>query len=125
VSRLVIVSNRVAVAGTEAPQAGGLAVAVNEALKEREGIWFGWSGRVAEDGGPAANDRRREHRTFITLGQTMSIAGPICSYRRLRRRVSAWRSQWPKALRLADWSEPVAESGSFTRPGARMPNGLI
>ena len=50
VPRLIVVSNRVAVPGTEAPrQAGGLAVAVNAALKQREGIWFGWSGRVAED----------------------------------------------------------------------------
>jgi len=51
VPRLIVVSNRVAVPGAEAPrQAGGLAVAVNAALKQREGIWFGWSGRVAEDG---------------------------------------------------------------------------
>jgi hypothetical protein len=34
VSRLIIVSNRVAVPGTEPPQVGGLAVAVNAALKE-------------------------------------------------------------------------------------------
>ena len=45
--RLILVSNRVAVPGSEAPrQAGGLAVAVDAALKERDGIWFGWSGRV-------------------------------------------------------------------------------
>ncbi|HEV2334760.1 MAG TPA: alpha,alpha-trehalose-phosphate synthase (UDP-forming) [Stellaceae bacterium] len=66
--RLIVVSNRVAVPGTQAPQAGGLAVAVNAALKHREGIWFGWSGRVAEDGAalpPAVVERQR--RTFITL----------------------------------------------------------
>jgi hypothetical protein len=34
VSRLIIVSNRVAVPGTEPPQVGNLAVAVNAALKE-------------------------------------------------------------------------------------------
>jgi len=50
VPRLIIVSNRVAVPGNEAPrQAGGLAVAVNAALKRREGIWFGWSGSVSDD----------------------------------------------------------------------------
>src|SRR5204862_219078 len=68
VPRLIVVSNRVAVPGTEAPQAGGLAVAVNAALKQREGIWFGWSGRVAEDGAalqPTVVSRQR--RTFITL----------------------------------------------------------
>jgi trehalose 6-phosphate synthase len=67
--RLILVSNRVAVPGTGAPhQAGGLAVAVNAALKRREGIWFGWSGRVAEDGaGPHPNVVGRQRRTFITL----------------------------------------------------------
>ena len=67
--RLIIVSNRVAVPGNEAPrQAGGLAVAVNAALKQREGIWFGWSGRVAEDGAAAQPTVvRRQRRTFITL----------------------------------------------------------
>ena len=65
--RLIVVSNRVAVPGSEAPrQAGGLAVAVDAALKERDGIWFGWSGMVTEDGAePAVVERKR--RTFITL----------------------------------------------------------
>src|SRR5438105_12348078 len=69
VPRLIVVSNRVAVPGTEAPrQAGGLAVAVNAALKQREGIWFGWSGRVAEDGpAPQPTVIERQRRTFVTL----------------------------------------------------------
>ena len=47
VSRLVIVSNRVVIPepGKSAPP-GGLAVAVRAALKDREGLWFGWSGKV-------------------------------------------------------------------------------
>ena len=69
VSRLIIVSNRVAVPNTAATrQAGGLAVAINAALKQRDGIWFGWSGRVAEDDAaepPTVVERQR--RTFITL----------------------------------------------------------
>ncbi len=48
-SRLIIVSNRVAVPETpRAPQAGGMAVAVKAALKNRNGLWFGWSGDIAE-----------------------------------------------------------------------------
>lgn len=49
-SRLIVVSNRVAVpqAGGKAA-AGGLAVAVNAALNERPGIWFGWSGRIVDE----------------------------------------------------------------------------
>ena len=67
--RLIVVSNRVAVPDANAPrQAGGLAVAVNAALKGREGIWFGWSGRVAEDGAaPQPTIVERHRRTFITL----------------------------------------------------------
>ena len=43
-SRLVIVSNRVAVPGVVS--AGGLAVALQAALEETGGLWFGWSGRI-------------------------------------------------------------------------------
>lgn len=46
-SRLVVVSNRVA---TDQPKAsaGGLAVALDLALRESKGMWFGWSGNVSE-----------------------------------------------------------------------------
>ena len=50
-SRLVAVSNRVGpVRG--AGRAGGLAVALLEALQNRGGLWFGWSGKIAEQGEP-------------------------------------------------------------------------
>jgi trehalose 6-phosphate synthase len=69
VSRLILVSNRVAVPGPEAPrQAGGLAVAVNAALKGRDGIWFGWSGKVIEgSAAPQPTIVQRQRRTFVTL----------------------------------------------------------
>ena len=45
--RLIIASNRTASPG--APRAGGLAVALSEALAERGGgVWFGWSGETVE-----------------------------------------------------------------------------
>jgi trehalose 6-phosphate synthase len=48
-NRLVVVSNRVAAVKQTRPGAeGGLAVAVRAALRERGGIWFGWSGKVLE-----------------------------------------------------------------------------
>jgi trehalose 6-phosphate synthase len=47
-SRLVIVSNRVADL-EDGPQSGGLAVAIGDALKESGGLWFGWDGSVVED----------------------------------------------------------------------------
>ena len=46
--RLVVVSNRVSAPDREGKiGVGGLAVALRAALRERGGIWFGWSGRVA------------------------------------------------------------------------------
>ncbi|MBU1213139.1 MAG: trehalose-6-phosphate synthase [Alphaproteobacteria bacterium] len=50
-SRLVIVSNRVADV-SKSVQSGGLAVALADALRERGGIWFGWDGRVVADDAP-------------------------------------------------------------------------
>jgi trehalose 6-phosphate synthase len=69
VSRLIVVSNRVAIPDLDEPrQAGGLVVAVNAALKQREGVWFGWSGRVGTDDSvatPTVVHRRK--RTFVTV----------------------------------------------------------
>lgn len=50
-SRLVIISNRVAVAKARgaAGAQGGLAGALNSALKKYGGIWFGWSGNEAAE----------------------------------------------------------------------------
>jgi len=44
-SRLIVISNRVAAAtGADAGAQGGLAVALTSALRECGGLWFGWSG---------------------------------------------------------------------------------
>ncbi|MBM3929028.1 MAG: trehalose-6-phosphate synthase, partial [Sphingomonadales bacterium] len=50
-SRLIVISNRVqarTAAGQKGAQ-GGLAVALNAALAEGGGIWFGWSGETGDD----------------------------------------------------------------------------
>ena len=44
--RLIIASNRTATPGAD--RAGGLAVALSDALAERGGVWFGWSGDILE-----------------------------------------------------------------------------
>ena len=46
-SRLVVVSNRVASMKNPA-QAGGLAVALLDALRRSGGVWLGWSGEISE-----------------------------------------------------------------------------
>uniref|UniRef100_UPI003BACDF5D alpha,alpha-trehalose-phosphate synthase (UDP-forming) n=1 Tax=Stappia sp. TaxID=1870903 RepID=UPI003BACDF5D len=48
-SRLVIVSNRVGPL-KDTGRAGGLAVALVDALNETGGLWFGWSGGISEEG---------------------------------------------------------------------------
>lgn len=57
-SRLVVVSNRVA--DPRKAAAGGLAVALGEALAESGGLWFGSSGEVVE--GDSRPDRLHVHR---------------------------------------------------------------
>jgi trehalose 6-phosphate synthase len=70
--RLVVVSNRVSVPDPEGPrQAGGLAVAVDAALRRCDGIWFGWSGKVSENATTAApRVASRRRRTVITVDLT-------------------------------------------------------
>ncbi len=45
-SRIVVVSNRVSSVATGTPAAGGLAVAVVDALQGDRGLWVGWNGEV-------------------------------------------------------------------------------
>ncbi len=47
-SRLVVVSNRVAYLENKT-KSGGLAVALGDTLRKTGGIWFGWDGNVVED----------------------------------------------------------------------------
>jgi trehalose 6-phosphate synthase len=64
-SRLIIVSNRVALPHGE-DKAGGLGVALQEALAEGEGLWFGWSGQCAEeDAAPVLH--RYGRATYATI----------------------------------------------------------
>jgi trehalose 6-phosphate synthase len=54
-SRLIVVSNRVALPRDRSARAGGLAVGVLSALKRAHGVWFGWSGETSEQ--PAAEPK--------------------------------------------------------------------
>jgi trehalose 6-phosphate synthase len=67
-SRLIIVSNRVAPISEGGPAAGGLAVGVYDALKETGGMWFGWSGDVLASGQPQISVEERGPVTFATIG---------------------------------------------------------
>ncbi|MRD48731.1 alpha,alpha-trehalose-phosphate synthase (UDP-forming) [Caenimonas koreensis] len=60
-SRLVVVSNRVA--DPRKTAAGGLAVALAEVLNNTGGMWFGWSGKTIEPGEPGPHAQERPLHT--------------------------------------------------------------
>lgn len=51
-SRLVVVSNRIALPDDKKSSAGGLAVGILGALRAAGGLWFGWSGEIGDDQQP-------------------------------------------------------------------------
>ncbi len=95
--RLVIVSNRVA--DPRKTAAGGLAVALGDALASTGGLWFGWSGALTEPGSaanePAAAarlqrvgdvtlatvDLSREDHDAYYLGYANGVLWPVFHYR--------------------------------------------
>ncbi|WP_082767398.1 alpha,alpha-trehalose-phosphate synthase (UDP-forming) [Bosea sp. PAMC 26642] len=69
--RLVIVSNRVTIPDRhEKAAAGGLAVALREALETRGGLWFGWSGNVVESDANAVRTVQRGKVTYAVTDLT-------------------------------------------------------
>jgi trehalose 6-phosphate synthase len=91
-ARLVIVSNRVA--DPRKPSAGGLAVALGDALQSMGGLWFGWSGHIAEPGQPeqlhvqhagpvtlATVDLTQEDHDGYYLGYSNGVLWPVFHYR--------------------------------------------
>ena len=96
-SRLVVVSNRVA--DPRKTAAGGLAVALAEVLNNTGGLWFGWSGKIieaSEDGsfpdtavhthqaGPVklvTLDLNRADHDAYYLGYSNGVLWPVFHYR--------------------------------------------
>jgi trehalose 6-phosphate synthase len=64
-ARLVVVSNRVA--DPRKTAAGGLAVALGDALAQSGGLWFGWSGQVVEPGHGADAPPKLQRAGAVTL----------------------------------------------------------
>ena len=92
-SRLVVVSNRVADPGT-GQASGGLAVCLLDAMCERGGLWFGWNGGLVADESEIAPScvkygrctlmtmplTERDHREYY-LGFSNEVLWPIHHYR--------------------------------------------
>ena len=64
-SRLVIVSNRVAL--PDKASSGGLAVALQAALEETGGLWFGWSGRIDEETSGNVREQQAGDIQYVTV----------------------------------------------------------
>lgn len=67
--RLVVISNRVP-APTARSGAGGLAVALRDALADSGGVWFGWSGTRARERASAPAVVQQEGISFTTVPLT-------------------------------------------------------
>jgi len=66
VTRLVVVSNRVAIP-RRTPVAGGLAAGVLAAVESRGGLWFGWSGEIAATDVGRTKVTSRDNVSYATI----------------------------------------------------------
>jgi trehalose 6-phosphate synthase len=93
-ARLIIVSNRVAVPDSPGtPFAGGMVVAAKAALKNRKGMWIGWSGKAADEPADASQAIHLNKVSYVLVdlpksdiqeyhsGLTNSVLWPILHYR--------------------------------------------
>jgi trehalose 6-phosphate synthase len=71
-SRLVIVANRVPDPRERGATAGGLAVALKDALARRDVLWFGWSGHTAHDTATEPTQASKGRITYATLDLGLS-----------------------------------------------------
>jgi len=92
-SRLVVVSNRVAYLEKK-NQSGGLAVALGDALRESGGMWFGWDGTVVGEDDPRETNVAQQGKVTIAtvpltqrdydeyyVGFANQVLWPVCHYR--------------------------------------------
>ncbi|MEQ8283524.1 MAG: alpha,alpha-trehalose-phosphate synthase (UDP-forming) [Parvibaculum sp.] len=68
-SRLVVVSNRVGPV-KDAARAGGLAVALVDALRAQGGLWYGWSGKTNRRAADSASIESAENLDLATVDLT-------------------------------------------------------
>src|SRR3954470_4608993 len=70
-ARLVVVSNRVPLPSERGAKAGGLAVALADALQPGS-LWFGWGGRRSARGSATTHIQRSDGITYATIDLTES-----------------------------------------------------
>ena len=92
-ARLVILSNRVSLPTERGARAGGLAVAMREALRRYGGVWVGWSGEISDRADQApkvttagkvtyvTTDLSREEHERYYIGYSNGTLWPLLHYR--------------------------------------------
>lgn len=119
-NRLIVISNRVQPPSEEAnANQGGLAVALSAALRESNGIWFGWSGEETEEFTGDINFQKTLGVTTATINlEAQDIEEYYNGY--------ANRTLWPLfhyRIDLAEFERGFA--GGYERVNARFADTLI
>jgi trehalose 6-phosphate synthase len=115
-SRLVVVSNRVAPIDEGEATAGGLAAGVLDALKQSGGLWFGWSGEVTDASEPRPERKvgaitlftidlsRRDYDQFYR-GFANGTLWPVLHYQ-----IGLGRFEWPEFAGYRRVNETFAQA---------------
>jgi trehalose-6-phosphate synthase len=89
-SRLVVLSHRVATPGETQGSAGGLAVAVFGAMKDIGGVWFGWSGDIVSEAVANAGPTL-EVEGGVTFATAKGLVERFRAFERLLENAPDWR----------------------------------
>jgi trehalose 6-phosphate synthase len=119
-SRLIVISNRVAAATGELSAAkGGLAVALTAALREYRGFWFGWSGKQTDTFTGDINFHREDGVTAATVDlEEQDIDEYYNGY--------ANRTLWPLFHYRIDLAEYEREyAGGYHRANERFADTVV
>ncbi len=114
-SRLIVISNRVNLPQKSAGGGiGGLAVAILDTLKRNGGVWFGWSGNIADDGESDVTIQENKGIIYATIDLTQQDYEEYYNG-------FANRSLWP----LMHYRTDITEYSKKNRTGYQRVNNLF
>ncbi len=91
-ARLIVISNRAIGPHERGGRAGGLAIALREALRQSGGVWLSWSGKISDTPAPptitqvdnvtyVTRDLGQQDYNDFYLGFANGMLWPLCHYR--------------------------------------------